>query len=127
MPERPGDIQVISSESSPTVPSMVSGGGEARALVWPGMGAKTRSLHLIHLMPKDTTCEFKHASEAVYYVVKGEVTAIDLDSDDTHHVSEGGMIFVEPGTKYVLSCSDGPSDVVGGPCPPDPSLYREMA
>lgn len=105
---------------------MIEGDGSAYALVWPGMGARKRSLHFIQLMPGRQTRRLRHDSEAVYYVVKGEVIAIDLETDQTQEAVEGTMIFVEAGTTYVLHSVDS-SDVVGGPCPPDWSLYEGMA
>ena len=105
---------------------MIRGEGSARALVWPGMGAEKRSLHLLELMPGGETRSLKHDSEAVYYVAEGQVVAHDLDIGEAYEVLEGGMIFVEPDTSYVLSCAKVPTRLVGGPCPPDPTLYAGM-
>lgn len=120
------EIQVISSHSSPVIPGLVKGEGSARALVWPGMGARKRSLHFIQLMPGGQTCHLRHHSEAVYYVIKGKVTTTDLGTNQTQEAVAGAMIFIEPDTAYVLHSAVS-SDVVGGPCPPDLSLYEGMA
>lgn len=120
------EIQIHSASSSPLIPSMVGAGDAARALVWPGMGAQTRSMHLIDLSKQGQTRELRHDSEAVYYVISGNVIATDRDTGTVHRVPEGGMILVEPATRYVLSSPHGPAEVVGGPCPPDRGLYDGM-
>jgi mannose-6-phosphate isomerase-like protein (cupin superfamily) len=126
VPDPLPEIQVLSPETSPTIPNMVLAGGTARALIWPGMGASARSLHLIELDPGGETQQMRHASEAVYYVLQGEAAVTDLDVGRAHRVPEGGIIFVEPETTYVLSGSGRPTEIVGGPCPADPRLYEGM-
>ena len=121
------EIKVISSESSPAIPRMVKGRGTMHALVWPGMGARMRSLHLTQLKSNSATRKLRHDSEAVYYVIRGDVVAADLDTGESHEVQEGGFIFIEPMTTYSLRCSRGSSEIVGGPCPPDPNLYEGMS
>jgi hypothetical protein len=63
--------------------------------------------------------------EAVYYVIAGTVEVHDLDVDARHQVITGGMILVDPGTRYRIAAGPGGSEVVGGPSPADPMLYAE--
>jgi mannose-6-phosphate isomerase-like protein (cupin superfamily) len=64
--------------------------------------------------------------EAVYYVIAGGVGVEDLDAGTEHQVGPGGMFLIDPGTRYrIASALDG-SEVVGGPCPADPQLYRHL-
>jgi quercetin dioxygenase-like cupin family protein len=109
-------VQVLGPDG-PDVP-VVETGGRARALVWPGVGAQFRSMHLIELDPGGRTRPQVHDAEAVYYVVTGggSVGAEDLE--------EGSMIHVAAGGQYVLEAGAEGMQVVGGPSPPDASLYE---
>lgn len=116
------EVQVFSSEDGcPSLP-IVEGPGEALAIVWPGVGASLRSLHKISLQAGGKTIRMKHPGEAVYYVVNGSVSV----SDDTagYLVTKGAMVFIEPGTAYTMAAHDGATELIGGPCPPDPTLYE---
>jgi hypothetical protein len=35
-------------------------------------------------------------------------------------------VHVEPGTPYRFEAGDRAVELVGGPCPPDPALYRDL-
>lgn len=115
-------VQVLSSrEGCPSLP-IVEGPGEALAIVWPGVGATLRSMHKISLQEGGKTTWMKHRGEAVYYVVHGSVAVSD---DSTGYVAEkGSMVFVEPETAYTFAAIDGATEMIGGPCPPDHSLYE---
>jgi quercetin dioxygenase-like cupin family protein len=69
----------------PVLPIVEDEQGEARAIVWPGIGANDRSLHQIRLAPGARTVELAHPSEAVYYVVEG-----------SGEVTEGGPCPADP-------------------------------
>ncbi|MGH2788759.1 MAG: cupin domain-containing protein [Actinomycetota bacterium] len=99
----------------------MDGPGEAFAIVWPGNGARHRSLHRIWLDSGASTKRLKHASEAVYYVARGTVTVIDGSTE--RKAREGAMVFVEPDTPYVFEAGNESVELIGGPCPPDPALY----
>ena len=118
-------IQVLDAgDSCPSLP-LVDGEGSARAVVWPGVGAKHRSLHLFELPVGGRTVEMKHPIEAVYYVIAGTALALDLADGAEQTATTGSMIFIEPGTPYVISADGDHARFVGGPCPPDPSLYPD--
>ena len=102
--------------------ALVEGDGRVRALLWPGMGARERSLCHFDLSTGSVTAEFRHPHEAVYYVVRGAGRVMDMDSGTVHPVREGLMIYLTPHQGYRLG---GPAVFVGGPCPPDPSLFRD--
>ena len=61
--------------------------------------------------------------EAVYYVITGTVEVHDLDENARHQVTTGGMVLVDPGTRYRITAGLEGSEVVGGPAPADPQLY----
>jgi quercetin dioxygenase-like cupin family protein len=108
-------VQVLGPDG-PEVP-LVESGGSARALVWPGIGARLRSMHLISLEPRGRTRPQCHDAEAVYYVIEGG------GSIAGEPLEEGSMIHVAPGSEYVLEAGGDGMQVVGGPSPPDASLY----
>ena len=118
-------MQVLSSREGGLPLSIVDGGGHAVAIVWPGMGGQYRSLHKIWLERGASTIRMKHASEAVYYVARGSVTVVD--STSRGDAEEGAMVFLEPLTDYAFTALDDGVELVGGPCPPDPSLYESLA
>src|SRR5213594_2246348 len=94
------------------------GGGRARALLWPGMGARERSLCYFELPDGCASAELRHPHETVYYVVRGKGRVVDTDSGAAHAVRAGHMIYLTPNQGYQLG---GPAVFVGGPCPPDPA------
>ena len=104
---------------------IVSSGGEARALLWPGMGSTQRSLHYIRLGPGQESVPLVHStSEAVYFVMAGRGEVLDLDETKRFVLAERNTFFITPGTHYqIRALSD--LVVVGGPCPPDLALYEQ--
>ena len=105
---------------------IVEKGGTAVAGVWPGVGAAMRSLHKIELAGGGRTMPQFHPMEAVYYVIKGEGGVRDDSAGTNGAIIEGSMIHVEPGTKYTFSAGRSGMDLIGGPCPADPALYRHL-
>lgn len=119
-------VQIIDADDSCPLLPLVEG-GSARAVVWPGVGARERSMHLIELRGGGRTIEMSHPMEAVYYVLEGAVVAVDSSDGSRQDAIAGSMVFVQPGTPYVIAAEDGPARLVGGPCPPDPALYAHLA
>jgi quercetin dioxygenase-like cupin family protein len=97
---------------------VVERGGRAGAVIWPGMGSRTRTMHRIELEAGGTTRTLRHASEAVYFVAEGSgrVGGVTVGR---HH-----MVYVPRLSAYRFE-ADRPMLVWGGPCPPDLSLYGE--
>lgn len=119
-------VQIVDADSTCPTLELVEGPGEARAVIWPGMGAHLRSLHLIELGEGAKTVQQQHPMEAVYYVIEGDALALDVSDGTRSPAPFGSMIFVEPGTAYEIHSDGRPVRVVGGPCPPDPSLYQDI-
>ncbi len=120
-------IQVLGSgDDCPELP-ITERGGEARAVIWPGMGAKMRSMHRVRLPAGVKTVEFSHPMEAVYYVIGGTGRVLDLATRSDHDLVEGSMVHVEPETRYQFEAGDDGVEFLGGPCPADPALYENMA
>jgi quercetin dioxygenase-like cupin family protein len=101
-------------------------GGEAYAVVWPGVGAEMRSMNRISLKPGGSTIRLSHPMEAVYYVMDGDGTVSDPDAGTSDALVTGSMIHVEPGTAYVYKAGGKGMELVGGPCPADPALYAAL-
>jgi mannose-6-phosphate isomerase-like protein (cupin superfamily) len=121
-----GEVTVVGGEDGPTL-DIVEGDGTARAVVWPGMGARLRSMHRISLGPGSRTVELRHESDAVYYVIEGGGEARDGGDDSAEPLVTGSMIHVDRGTAYTLAAGDDGMEIVGGPAPADPALYATEA
>ena len=100
------------------------GPGEVRAIVWPGMGARHRTMHYVRLAPGEASPEWRHPGEAVYYVLSGSGWFEDRTAGTRHEVIAGLIVHVASGTAYVMTARESLA-CVGGPCPPDPALYAE--
>ena len=119
--------QVLRSDRDFVALPLVEGGGEVRAIIWPGMAARHRSMHYIALAAGARTVPHRHPdSEAVYYVISGEGAIRDLDAGATHVVHAGSVVLTTPATRYQIVASNRGLVCVGGPCPPDPALYASI-
>ena len=115
--------KVLDADSGPAV-DLVAEGGSARAIVWPGVGAHLRSMQRISLAPSGRTRRLQHPGEAVYYVISGSGSV--ADDTATSELIEGSMIHVEPGTPYEVTAGPDGIEIVGGPSPADPAMYRGL-
>jgi len=120
--------QVLRSDRDFVALPLVEGGGEVRAIIWPGMAARHRSMHYIALAAGARTVPHRHPdSEAVYYVISGEGLILDLDAGTTHSLHTGSVVFMTAGTRYRIAAGRATAMIcVGGPCPPDPALYTSI-
>jgi hypothetical protein len=121
-----GEVSVVGGEAGPEL-GIVDGEGSARAVIWPGMGARLRSMHRISLGPGSRTVELRHPTDAVYYVIDGDGEVGDRDAGSAEPLVTGSMVHVDRGTAYELVAGDGGMEVVGGPAPADPALYPAEA
>jgi quercetin dioxygenase-like cupin family protein len=103
-------------------------GGDARIVIWPGMGAKYASYHYFIMKPGQETIAHAHEkSEDFIYIIQGRGEVVDVDKGTAYPFEPGCIIYIEPKVTHILRCNkDSPDDyiAVGGPCPPDPELYR---
>jgi quercetin dioxygenase-like cupin family protein len=109
---------------SPELP-IVQGEGAVSAIVWPGVGARLRSMQRIDLAAGSRTISLKHPMEAVYYVMQGDGIVRAPEDGSSNPLIEGSMIHIEPGTAYVFEAGSDGIGLLGGPCPADPGLYRQ--
>ena len=105
---------------------MIAAHGRAWAVIWPGTGAQSRSLHRVSLAPGGSTLPLRHPGEAVYYVLAGRGS---IEDATLHALAEGSMVHVAPQGEYRFAAGDlGPGmELIGGPCPADPALYEGFA
>ncbi len=125
MTEAVAGITILDGSSGPELP-IVDGDGEAHAVVWPGTGARARSLHRVRLRPGARTIPLLHPSEAVYYVMDGAGTVSDRSTGEAQPLRTGSMFHVDPQTTYVAEAGEDGMELVGGPAPADPSLYESL-
>ena len=117
-------VQVVRGSAEPVPLPLIASGGEALAVVWPGVGSQHRSLHRLLLEPGGRTIDLQHPSESVYYVRAGSATVTDGDAGERHALVEGSMVHVDPSTTHRFEAGADGAEIVGGPCPPDPSIYE---
>lgn len=106
--------------------AIVASGGTARAVIWPGIGIQLRSVARIELDPGGATIEMRHPGEAVYYVKSGGGEVADGTRNETDDLVEGSMIHIEPGTPYRFRADARGMELLGGPAPADPALYKRI-
>jgi mannose-6-phosphate isomerase-like protein (cupin superfamily) len=121
-----GEVTVVGGQDGPEL-DIVDGEGTARAVIWPGMGARLRSLHRISLGAGSRTVELSHPTDAVYYVIDGDGEVRDGGPGTAEPLVAGSMIHVDHGTAYTLVAGRDGMEVVGGPAPADPALYPAEA
>ncbi len=121
------EVRVLDDgESCPKLP-IVDGEGVARAVVWPGVGARLRSMHRITLPAGSRTLDLRHPMEAVYYVMDGGGFVLDTAENDEQLLVEGSMVHVEPDTAYIFKAGPDGVEILGGPCPADSAMYDHLA
>ncbi len=120
----PNQISILTFDETCPKLRIIERGGTAAAIVWPGVGARFRTMHYIDLAENGSTISFRHGGEAVYYVKQGTGAVMDADNGTSNEIIEGSMVFIEPGTGYRFKASSGGIVLLGGPCPADASLYE---
>ena len=119
-------IQVIDAVHSQEIP-MIDGIGNAKVVIWPGMGARYRTFQMIELGENSKTVRLCHpASDAAYYVLKGKGSVLDISTGQSQELSEGGMVHIDANDRYQFVASDSGMSLLGGPCPADASLYAGL-
>ncbi len=119
-------VRVLDAGAScPELP-IVEGGGVARAVVWPGVGAELRSMHRLQLASGAQTVVLRHPMEAVYYVMNGSGTALEPGDAAGQPLIEGSMVHIEPATAYLFRAGPEGLEILGGPCPADMSMYARL-
>jgi mannose-6-phosphate isomerase-like protein (cupin superfamily) len=123
----PDAARVLESDKNCPTLALVEGAGRAHAVAWPGVGSTLRSMTRFWLGPSARTVSQEHEMEAVYYVIAGEGVVNDADAGTSQPLAAGAMAHVEPRTTYQFRAGASGMELIGGPCPPDPALYRRLA
>lgn len=116
---------IDSTRDCPDLPIVV-GPGSAKVVVWPQSGAEHRTMHLVTLAEGSKTTELKHPSDSVYYVISGSGAVADIASGSLMELGEGSMVHIDAGDTYRFEAFAPGMTIVGGPCPPDSSLYDHV-
>jgi mannose-6-phosphate isomerase-like protein (cupin superfamily) len=119
-------VRVIDSAvGCPEIP-IVEGEGNAKVVLSPHNGATFRSFQLVTLQESARTIDLRHASNCVYYVIEGAGAIVDAAAGARIDLAEGHMVHIDAGDLYRIEAGHTGIKVLGGPCPPDPSLYAGM-
>ena len=118
-------VQVVRTSDERPLLRLVEGEGCARAVIWPGIGSRNRSLHIVELEPGARTVVQTHSSDAVYHLNAGSAEVIDDDSGTRQRLRVGSMVHIDQGTAYHFEAVDH-VELVGGPCPSDDALYEHL-
>jgi len=119
-------VSILDGAEGPEL-DLVEGEGEARAIVWPGVGAQARSLHRVWLKPGARMVEQRHPGEAAYYVIAGGGWVVDAADAERQSLRQGSMFHVDDGTAYSAQAGDEGMELIGGPSPADPALYEDLS
>jgi mannose-6-phosphate isomerase-like protein (cupin superfamily) len=119
-------IQVVDTVHCPEIP-IVEGVGNAKVVIWPGMGARYRTFQVINLGKNSKTIQLCHPeADAAYYVLKGQGSVLDVNTGQSQELGEGGMVHIDAKDHYQFVASVSGMELLGGPCPADSSLYATL-
>jgi hypothetical protein len=119
-------IQVIDAVHSQEIP-IVDGAGNAKVVIWPGMGALYRTFQIITLGEHSKTVQLCHpASDAAYYVLQGQGEVLDISTGEPQELGVGGMVHIDANDRYQFVASSSGMKILGGPCPADAGLYAGL-
>jgi quercetin dioxygenase-like cupin family protein len=95
--------------------------GDARLVVWPGVGAWDATMNYVVLEPGEENIPHNHpVSEDTIYILEGRGTVRDLTNDLELEFEAGQAIFVPVGLQHQVRADRGERVIsVGGPCPAD--------
>jgi len=111
----------------PELPLLKDGvSGKVTAAVWPGIGAKWRSMVSFILSAEASTVSLWHEGESVYYVWSGSGYVSGDDVGGELPLKEGSIVHVGGGTAYRFVAGVSGLEFIGGPCPPDPAWYTGL-
>lgn len=109
--------------------SILDGKGVARAIIYPGMGAKYASLNYFVMKPGSKNTAHVHArSEDVIYVIQGQGIIKETETGNELRFKKGDILFIPEGV-YHQVIPDGDEDYIGigGPQPVDDSIFKDLS
>lgn len=127
-PSLGGGQSVVIVDSAGDLPELdiVEGAGVVKILLWPENGARNRSMHWHRLEAGAALKALQHPSDSVYYILAGTGDVVDIASGTTQALRAGSVVHIDRADRYTIRSSGEALEFVGGPCPPDPDLYRHM-
>jgi mannose-6-phosphate isomerase-like protein (cupin superfamily) len=119
-------VRVIDSAVGCSEIPIVEGQGNAKVVLSPHNGSTFRSFQLVSLKQHARTIGLKHASNCVYYVIEGAGAVVDAVAGSRVDLAEGSMVHIDAGDLYRIEAGAAGIKVIGGPCPPDETLYAGL-
>ncbi len=116
-------VRVIDSQGALPEVDIVDGAGWAKAVIWPGNGARYRTFQIINLGAGSSTRSLDHKTDSVYYVMRGAGTVEDVNARTDTEIVEGSMIHIDAGDRYRIKAHATGLELLGGPCPADERWY----
>lgn len=101
--------------------------GRAKAIVWPGMGAKNCAMHYVVMKPGEENIPHVHRnSEDIIFVIQGKGVVVDLSNGVELEFGPRSVIYIPPGIVHQVKNS-GTDDyiAVGVQSPFDMDLYTD--
>ena len=120
-------IKILNPEKDYVLLPLTKGEGYAKAIIWPGMGAKHGTMNYIYMKAGAENVPHVHPTqEDMFYVVQGSGVVVDCDQNIEYQFKKGDFVYIPPGVTHTV-ISHGPEDYisVGGPCPVDKNVYPE--
>jgi len=102
-------------------------GGIAKAIIWPGMGAKFGSMNYFVMEPGGENVPHSHKdAEDMFYIASGTGVIVDYDNNIEHPFEPGCFVYVEPNTMHAaINRSNENYISIGGPSPIDYEMYKK--
>lgn len=119
-------VQVIDSGVNHKKLALIKGNGTAFAVLWPGNGARFRTMQILQMEAGDETIDLRHPHDCVYYVSNGAGQVRDLSSGAAQDLIEGSIVHIDARDGYRIEAGADGMRMVGGPVPADPELYASL-
>ncbi len=99
---------------------------QARLVAWPGVGARQAQMNYVVLEPREANVPHRHEqSEDTIFVVEGRGIVTNTDNGGVQPVEAGCIVHVPVGVGHAVTAQTRMVSV-GGPCPPDEAMMRQL-
>lgn len=101
-------------------------GGNGKAIVWPGMGAKNLAMHYVIMKPGQNNVPHAHPhSEDIIFVIQGEGIVENGDTGEEMPYKEGNVIYIPAGVPHAVKAKGSRDFIaVGAQAPFDLEFYK---
>lgn len=119
-------VQVIDSAVNSRKIALIDGRGSASVVLWPGNGARFRTMQLLKMEGGDRTIDLCHTQDSAYYIIAGSGLVRDLATGTAQDLVEGSILHIDHHDGYRFEAGPDGMHAVGGPVPADPALYDHL-